>query len=75
MLGTVLYIYIYIYIYIISLYCPEVFSHLFNFFVVSKGTFKSNFKTARKKDFAVEQLPIDSYVLQCKQNNSISFNK
>ena len=32
-------------LYIISLYCREGFSHPFNFFVVSKG----NFKTARKK--------------------------
>ena len=35
-------------------------------------SFTYNFKTARKK---MEQLPIDSYMLLCKQKNSISINK
>ena len=28
-----------------------------------------------RKDFSMEQLPIDSYMLLCKQKNSISINQ
>ena len=46
-------------LYIISLYPKE--------------SFKSNFKTGRKK-FSMEQLPIDSHMLLCKEENSIPIN-
>ena len=36
-----------------------------------KESFVSNFKKARKKKFLMEQLPIDSYMLLCKQKNYI----
>ena len=35
---------------------------------------KESFKTAGKKDFSMEQLSIDSYMLLCKQKKSISSN-
>ena len=38
-----------------------------------KESFMTNFKTGRK-DILMEQLPIDSYMLLCKQNNFISIN-
>ena len=31
-------------------------------------------KQLGRKDFSVEQLPVDSCMLLCKQNNSISIN-
>ena len=40
-----------------------------------KESFMFNFRTARKKDFSIELLPIDSYMLLCKQKKSISINK
>ena len=49
-------------LYMISLYCREGFSHAFNFFVVSKGIVHDQFQNSwEKKDFLMEQLPIDSF--------------
>ena len=35
---------------------------------------KEPFRTAGEKDFSMEQLSIDSYMLLCKQKKSISIN-
>ena len=61
------------FIYIIGLYCSEGFSHPFNFFVVLKGILHISFQKLGRTDFSMEQLPTDSYMLLCKQNNYIHF--
>ena len=40
------------------------FSHAFNFCCIQRNQ-------SRRRDFSMEQLPIDSYMLLCKQKNSI----
>ena len=40
-----------------------------------KESFMSNFKTTWKKKISMEQLKIDSYMVLCMQNNSISINQ
>ena len=62
-------------LYIISLYFREGFSHPFTFFIVSKGILHIQFQQLGRKDFSMEQLPIDSYMLPCKPKNSISINQ
>ena len=42
----------------------------------SKESFTSScFEQLGRKDFSMEQLPLDSYMLPCKQKNSISINQ
>ena len=48
----------------ISLYSGDNFSHPFDFFVVPKGILQLG-----SKFFSKEQLPIDPYMLLCKQKN------
>ena len=44
------------------------------FLFYPKESFTSSFKQSTKKDFSLEQVSIDSYILLSKQNNSISIN-
>ena len=62
---------LYIKVYIVG----KVFPILSISLLYPKESFTSNFKTARKKDFSMGQLPIDSYMLLYKQNNYVSINK
>ena len=59
----------------ICLHCREGFSHPFNFFVVSKNPSHLISQQLGRNDFSIEKLPIHSYFLLCKQNNSISINQ
>ena len=40
-----------------------------------KESYTSDFKQLGRKDLSMEQLLIDSYMLLCKQKNSISINQ
>ena len=62
-------------LYIISSFCRG-FPHPFNPCYIQKKSFMSScFEQLERKDFSMEQLPIDSYMLLCKQKNSISINQ
>ena len=62
-------------LYIISLYCREVFPILSISLLYPKEPSRPISKQLGKKDFSMGQLPTDSYMLLCKQKNSISMNK
>ena len=63
-------------LYIISLYCREGFSHPFKFLCcIQRNPSHIISKQLGRKDFSVEQLPIDSHKLLCKQKNSISISQ
>ena len=53
-------------LFMVSLYCREGFSDPFKFFVLSKGILSHLIsKQLGRKDFSMEQLPIDSYIIIC----------
>ena len=54
----------------------EVFHILSIYLLYLKESFTSScFEQLGRKDFSMEQLPIDSYMLLCKQKNSISIKQ
>ena len=59
----------------ISLYCGEGFFHPQFLCCIQRNTSCLISEQLGRKDFSIEQLPIDSYMLLCKQKNSISINK
>ena len=50
------------------------FSHALNFFVIQRNSSGLISKELGGKDFSMEQLPINSFIILCKQKNSISIN-
>ena len=57
------------------LYKVYILGKVFPILLYSEESFTSNFKTARKKRFFNGATSIDSYMLLCKQNNTISINQ
>ena len=63
-------------LYIISLYYREGFFPAFRFLCcIERNPSRLVSKLQGRIDFSMEQLPIDSYMLVCKQNNSFSINQ
>ena len=62
-------------LYIISLCFREGFSHPLSFFVVQRNPLCLILKQLGRKDFSMENFPIGSYMLLCKQKNSIWINQ
>ena len=58
-------------LYLLSLYCREDLISL----LYPKESLSVISKQLGRKDFSVEQLQIDSFLLLCKQKNSISINQ
>ena len=63
-------------LYIISLYYREGFFPSFQFLCcIQRNPSYLISKQLRRKDFSMEQLPNDSYMLLCKQKNYITINQ
>ena len=62
-------------LYLKGLYCREGFFPSFKFFCCIQRNPSSLISKQLGKDFSMDQLPNESYMLLYKQNNSISINQ